>query len=100
MFDLFTKKSVEIFHNISIDPEIQDKIKYYSNKKKLELMMQLWKEDFRIDADIISKQVAVDIDKQIDAILSEIASHQTPPEGDNWVCWIGADGVMHVNKEK
>ena len=62
--------------------------------------MKLWEEDFLIDNDIIGLRVSSDVNKQIDILMNKLYGNSTPPEGDSWVCWIDAQGNMHINKEK
>lgn len=93
VFNLLLKIGTERLRLLSVDPELQEKLKYYSTQKRLQVLEQLWEQDFKREAAIL----ALRRDDAVEKFLKGIASTQNPPEGENVLGWMDASGVWHPN---
>jgi len=93
LFKLFLKIGVERLRVLSADPEIQEKLKYYGAQKRLQLLEQLWEQDFKREAEIL----ALRKDTAVEEFLKRLASTQEAPQGDNVFGWMDASGTWHPN---
>ena len=83
---------------VTSDPEIQEKLALCTQCKRLQLMLQLWEDDFRREMEIWNYRVKNMTDGEIRKLLSELAEHQDLPEmNENTMGWMGANGVWHDN---
>jgi hypothetical protein len=94
VFNLFLKIGTERLRLLSVDPELQEKLKYYSTQKRLQVLEQLWEQDFKREAAIL----ALRRDDAVEKFLKGIASTQSPPESENVLGWMDASGVWHPNQ--
>jgi len=92
-FNFLLKIGTEKLKLLSVDPELQEKLKYYSAQKRLRLLEQLWEQDFRREAKIL----ALRGDGVVEEFLKGIAGTQKPPEGENVLGWMDASGAWHLN---
>ena len=92
-FNFLLKIGTEKLKLLSVDPELQEKLKYYSAQKRLQLLEQLWEQDFRREAKIL----ALRGDGVVEEFLKGIAGTQKPPEGENVLGWMDASGAWHLN---
>ncbi len=84
--------------NLWVDEELGEKLRYYSFQKKLQFMEELWKQDFRREAEILSLRYKENSKKAIQEALEKIAQEQTPPspqEGRELFGWMDATGKWH-----
>ena len=84
--------------NLWVDEELEKKLRYYSFQKKLQFMEELWKQDFRREAEIFLLKYKESSKKAVQDILEKMAQEQTPPssqEGRELFGWIDAAGNWH-----
>lgn len=91
MFNFLLKIGTEKFKFLSVDPELQEKLKYYSAQKRLQVLEQLWEQDFKREAEILGLRTT------ISEFLKGLASTQEAPQGNNVLGWIDASGEWHPN---
>ena len=81
---------------IVIDPEWQKKAEQYTLAKRLELMQQLWVEDFKHSMHEFEWRFRLQSREKVAEWLRAKAEKQEAPES-NWLYQIGADGTLHKN---
>ncbi len=91
--DFVLSRTTTTFAKIKFDPEIQQKIEQYSKEKQLQLMMQLWEEDFRREMQILHYAFKHKTEQELHNWLQKEAQKQTKPPGATW--WIDAAGNLH-----
>jgi len=95
VFNAFLKLGVERWKIAVADPELQEKLKYYSFQKRIQLMEQLWEQDFKREAETLR---ILHSRNEVSEWLQRIAEKQEAPkadEGCELFGWVDASGRWH-----